>query len=114
MLRLNWDQIRPQRNLGSEFVEGNKFHLHLSAHYLVLSYSHRLDDANFSFCCFDCDCRLNLLEFFVGLYLLFCGWYDVVYGRTRFFIFLFLQSIAFFTAAFGYIGTFVPAPAAAS
>lgn len=54
--------------------------------------------------------RLHLLEFFVGLYLLFCGCYDVVYGRTRFFIFLFLQSIAFFTAALGYIGTFVPPP----
>ncbi|KAI5648481.1 hypothetical protein M9H77_34486 [Catharanthus roseus] len=53
--------------------------------------------------------RLHILELFVGLYLLFCGWYDMVYGRTRFFIFLFLQSIAFFIAAFGYIGTFVPA-----
>lgn len=38
----------------------------------------------------------------------------MVYGRTRFFIFLFLQSIAFFVAAFGYIGTFVPVPAAAA
>ncbi|KAL3523545.1 hypothetical protein ACH5RR_016379 [Cinchona calisaya] len=52
--------------------------------------------------------RLHLLEISVGFYLFFCGCYDVVFGKRNFFIYLFLQSMAFFTAGFGYVGTFVP------
>nr|XP_027104838.1 glucomannan 4-beta-mannosyltransferase 9-like isoform X2 [Coffea arabica] len=52
--------------------------------------------------------RLHLLELFVGFYLFFCGCYDVAFGKSHFFIYLFLQSTAFFTAGFGYVGTFVP------
>lgn len=52
--------------------------------------------------------RMHLLELGVGAYLLFCGCYDFAYGRNHYFIYLFLQSFAFFIAGFGYVGTFVP------
>ncbi|KAE8717921.1 putative mannan synthase 9 [Hibiscus syriacus] len=52
--------------------------------------------------------RLHLLELGVGAYLFLCGCYDMAFGKNRYFIFLFLQSIAFFVTGFGYVGTFVP------
>ncbi|KAL4386494.1 hypothetical protein GQ457_09G028160 [Hibiscus cannabinus] len=52
--------------------------------------------------------RLHLLELGVGAYLFFCGCYDMSFGANRYFIFLFLQCIAFFVAGFGYVGTIVP------
>ncbi|XP_042054359.1 glucomannan 4-beta-mannosyltransferase 9-like [Salvia splendens] len=52
--------------------------------------------------------RLNLLELGFGCYLLFCGCYDLIYGKYHFFIYLLLQAIAFFVMGFGYVGTFVP------
>ncbi|XP_015876409.3 glucomannan 4-beta-mannosyltransferase 9 isoform X2 [Ziziphus jujuba] len=51
--------------------------------------------------------RLHLLELMVGFYLFFCGCYDLAFGKNRYFIYLFLQSIAFFIAGVGYVGTFV-------
>ncbi|KAK2401090.1 glucomannan 4-beta-mannosyltransferase [Trifolium repens] len=52
--------------------------------------------------------RIHMTELFVGIYLLYCGYYDFMYGKNHFFIFLCLQAIAFFILAFGYVGTFVP------
>ncbi|XP_023550342.1 glucomannan 4-beta-mannosyltransferase 9-like [Cucurbita pepo subsp. pepo] len=52
--------------------------------------------------------RLHLLELCVGAYLFFCGCYDLNFGKNRYFIYLFLQSFAFFIAGVGYIGTLVP------
>ncbi|QCE07845.1 beta-mannan synthase [Vigna unguiculata] len=52
--------------------------------------------------------RLHFLELLVGAYLFFCGCYDLTYGRNHYFIYLFLQSIAFFVVGVGYVGTFVP------
>ncbi|XP_021731466.1 glucomannan 4-beta-mannosyltransferase 9-like isoform X2 [Chenopodium quinoa] len=52
--------------------------------------------------------KINMLELMVGAYLFFCGCYDVAFGRNHYFIYLFLQSLAFFIAGFGYVGTFVP------
>ncbi|XP_016482818.1 glucomannan 4-beta-mannosyltransferase 9-like [Nicotiana tabacum] len=52
--------------------------------------------------------KLHFMEIFVGLYLLLCGWYDYSFGKNRFYIYLFLQSMAFFVAGFSYIGVFVP------
>ncbi|XP_060183522.1 glucomannan 4-beta-mannosyltransferase 9-like isoform X2 [Lycium barbarum] len=52
--------------------------------------------------------RVYVLELCVGLYLLFCGWYDFSFGKTRFHVYLFLQAIAFFVIGFGYVGVFVP------
>ncbi|GKV34269.1 hypothetical protein SLEP1_g42653 [Rubroshorea leprosula] len=52
--------------------------------------------------------RLHVLELGVGAYLFFCGCYDLAFGKNHYFIYLFLQSIAFFVAGIGYVGTFVP------
>ncbi|KAK7244980.1 hypothetical protein RIF29_39809 [Crotalaria pallida] len=52
--------------------------------------------------------RIHLLELGVAFYLFFIGVYDVMFGKNHFFIYLFVQSIAFFIMAFGYVGTFVP------
>ncbi|CAM8955079.1 unnamed protein product [Rhodiola kirilowii] len=52
--------------------------------------------------------RVHLLELAVGGYLFVCGVYDVAFGRNGYFIYLFMQAIAFFIAGFGYVGTIVP------
>ncbi|XP_042053758.1 glucomannan 4-beta-mannosyltransferase 9-like [Salvia splendens] len=52
--------------------------------------------------------RIHLLELFTGCYLFFCGCYDYSYGKHNFFIYLFVQSMAFLIMGFGYVGTFVP------
>ncbi|CAD5185459.1 unnamed protein product [Musa acuminata subsp. malaccensis] len=52
--------------------------------------------------------RLHLLELWTGAYLFVCGCYDVAFGNSHFFIYLFLQAMAFFIVGFGYVGTFVP------
>ncbi|XVE76039.1 hypothetical protein DITRI_Ditri12bG0141000 [Diplodiscus trichospermus] len=52
--------------------------------------------------------RLHLLELCVGAYLVFCGCYDVVFGKNHYFIYLYAQAIAFFIMGFGYVGTIVP------
>ncbi|XP_073013223.1 glucomannan 4-beta-mannosyltransferase 9-like isoform X1 [Typha latifolia] len=52
--------------------------------------------------------RLHLLELGVGAFLFFCGCYDVALGKNHYFIYLFLQGIAFFVVGFGHVGTFVP------
>ncbi|GJM97935.1 hypothetical protein PR202_ga14900 [Eleusine coracana subsp. coracana] len=52
--------------------------------------------------------RLHVLELGVGAYLFFCGCYDFAFGNNNYFLFLFVQSIAFFVVGVGYIGTFVP------
>ncbi|XP_010540228.1 PREDICTED: probable mannan synthase 11 isoform X3 [Tarenaya hassleriana] len=44
-------------------------------------------------------------EVAVGLYMLVCGCYDMAFGRTYLFVYLFLQSIAFFVAGVGFLGT---------
>ncbi|XP_071705636.1 glucomannan 4-beta-mannosyltransferase 9-like [Rutidosis leptorrhynchoides] len=49
-----------------------------------------------------------MLEILVGSYLFLCGCYDFSFGKNHYYIYLFLQSIAFFIAGFGYIGVFVP------
>uniref|UniRef100_A0A0A9DE91 Glycosyltransferase 2-like domain-containing protein n=1 Tax=Arundo donax TaxID=35708 RepID=A0A0A9DE91_ARUDO len=52
--------------------------------------------------------RLHVLELGVAAYLFFCGCYDIAFGKNHYFVFLFLQSIAFFVVGVGYVGTFVP------
>ncbi|OIV89704.1 hypothetical protein TanjilG_05159 [Lupinus angustifolius] len=52
--------------------------------------------------------RFNFLELGMAAYLFFCGWYDLAYGKNRFFLYLFVQSVAFFVVGVGYVGTFVP------
>ncbi|XP_031132352.1 glucomannan 4-beta-mannosyltransferase 9 [Ipomoea triloba] len=52
--------------------------------------------------------RVHVLELATGAYLFICGCYDVAFGKNHYFLYLFMQSIAFFIAGFGYIGTFIP------
>ncbi|KAI3447506.1 hypothetical protein Pfo_004171 [Paulownia fortunei] len=52
--------------------------------------------------------RLHLLELATGAYLFFCGCYDVAFGKNHYFVYLFVQAMAFFIMGFGYVGTFVP------
>ncbi|KAL9332049.1 hypothetical protein ACSQ67_001659 [Phaseolus vulgaris] len=52
--------------------------------------------------------RIHLLELGFAFYLFFCGCYDVMFGKNHYFIFLFIQALAFFIMAFGYVGTIVP------
>ncbi|XP_023640891.1 probable mannan synthase 7 isoform X1 [Capsella rubella] len=53
--------------------------------------------------------RVHLLELLVGAYLLFCGIYDIIYGKNTLYVYLLFQSIAFFVVGFGYVGKYVPA-----
>ncbi|XP_058108630.1 glucomannan 4-beta-mannosyltransferase 9-like isoform X2 [Magnolia sinica] len=52
--------------------------------------------------------RLHVLELGIGAYLFFCACYDFAFGKNHYFIYLYLQAIAFFIMGFGYVGTFVP------
>ncbi|XP_030534271.1 glucomannan 4-beta-mannosyltransferase 9-like [Rhodamnia argentea] len=52
--------------------------------------------------------RFHFLEMGVGVYLCFCGCYDVAFGKNRYYLFLYVQAIAFFIVGFGYVGVFVP------
>ncbi|RAL50668.1 hypothetical protein DM860_015815 [Cuscuta australis] len=52
--------------------------------------------------------RMHLLELGFGVYLMFCGFYDLFFGRQLYFWYIILQGIAFFIIGFGYIGTIVP------
>ncbi|XP_023005840.1 glucomannan 4-beta-mannosyltransferase 9-like isoform X2 [Cucurbita maxima] len=52
--------------------------------------------------------RIHFMELGIGAYLFFCGCYSVLFGKTNFFIFLFVQSLSFFIVGFGYVGTIVP------
>ncbi|KAM3692788.1 hypothetical protein ACJW31_08G115000 [Castanea mollissima] len=52
--------------------------------------------------------RLNTLELGFAAFLFFCGCYDYVHGKHNYFIYLFLQTISFLIAGFGYVGTIIP------
>lgn len=55
-----------------------------------------------------CVARLHFLELGMGVFLVFCACYDLAFGRNHYFIYLFLQAVAFLVMGFGYVGTFVP------
>ncbi|KAL6521069.1 hypothetical protein OROGR_017638 [Orobanche gracilis] len=52
--------------------------------------------------------RIQVLELLVGMYLLHCAIYNILFGENHFFIYLLLQAGAFFIVGLGHIGTFVP------
>lgn len=52
--------------------------------------------------------RINLIELGFGGFLFFCGWYDFLYGKNNYFVYMWLQTITFSIVGFGYIGTIVP------
>ncbi|KAJ4846354.1 hypothetical protein Tsubulata_027748 [Turnera subulata] len=51
--------------------------------------------------------RIHVLELVMGMFMLYCAMYDLQFGKDHFFIYLLLQSAAFFVMGFGYVGTFV-------
>ncbi|KAJ0262119.1 Glucomannan 4-beta-mannosyltransferase 7 [Hirschfeldia incana] len=53
--------------------------------------------------------RVHLMELLVGLYLLFCGCYDIIYGKQTLFLYLLFQSTGFFVVGFGFVGKYVSA-----
>ncbi|KAJ8532814.1 hypothetical protein K7X08_015703 [Anisodus acutangulus] len=52
--------------------------------------------------------RIHVLELLMGMYMLHCAIYNMLFGNDHFFIYLFLQAGAFFIVGIGYVGTFVP------
>ncbi|MQM20649.1 hypothetical protein Taro_053673 [Colocasia esculenta] len=52
--------------------------------------------------------RFHFSELAVGLFLTVSGCYDVIYEKKGYFVYLFLQAIAFFVAGFDYVGTRMP------
>ncbi|KAL8057771.1 hypothetical protein ABFX02_04G205100 [Erythranthe guttata] len=52
--------------------------------------------------------RVSVHELGFAAFLFVCGCYDFLYGKNNYFIYLFLQTITFTIAGFGYVGTFVP------
>ncbi|KAJ7947932.1 Glucomannan 4-beta-mannosyltransferase 9 [Quillaja saponaria] len=52
--------------------------------------------------------RLNTLELGFGVFLFICGCYDFMHGKNNYFVYLFLQTITFLIAGFGYVGTIIP------
>ncbi|VFQ96545.1 unnamed protein product [Cuscuta campestris] len=52
--------------------------------------------------------RILTQELGFAVFLCFCGVYDLMYGKNRYYIYLFLQALTFTIAGFSYIGTIVP------
>jgi beta-mannan synthase len=52
--------------------------------------------------------RYNCSEIFVGTYIIICGFYDVFYAKKGYYIYLFVQGLAFLVVGFEYIGTRPP------
>ncbi|KAK1409957.1 hypothetical protein QVD17_36488 [Tagetes erecta] len=52
--------------------------------------------------------RLLMRELCVGIVILGCACYDFAYGKYHYYVFLYMQAIAFITVGFGYVGTQVP------
>ncbi|KAM0022857.1 putative glucomannan 4-beta-mannosyltransferase [Helianthus debilis subsp. tardiflorus] len=52
--------------------------------------------------------RILMLELFVGFVLFGCACYDLAYGKYHYYVYLYLQAIAFIVMGCGYIGNQVP------
>ncbi|TVU05737.1 hypothetical protein EJB05_48918, partial [Eragrostis curvula] len=52
--------------------------------------------------------RFNFSELLVGICMVLCGCYDVLYAKKGYHIYLFLQGMAFLVVGFGYIGILPP------
>ncbi|KAL3531973.1 hypothetical protein ACH5RR_005494 [Cinchona calisaya] len=52
--------------------------------------------------------RIHILELLMGMFLMHCAIYNMLFGDDHIFIYLLLQATAFFTIGLGYVGTFVP------
>ncbi|XP_073290296.1 glucomannan 4-beta-mannosyltransferase 1-like [Primulina huaijiensis] len=52
--------------------------------------------------------RIHFTELTLGMFLLHCAIYNMLYGNDHFYIYLLLQATAFFVVGVGYVGTIVP------
>lgn len=52
--------------------------------------------------------KYNCSEIFVGTFIIICGCYDVLYAKKGYYIYLFVQGLAFLVVGFEYIGTRPP------
>ncbi|KAJ4704959.1 Glucomannan 4-beta-mannosyltransferase 9 [Melia azedarach] len=52
--------------------------------------------------------RIHVLEVIMGMFMLYCAIYNLLFGEDHFFVYLLLQAGAFFTMGLGYVGTIVP------
>ncbi|XP_042431586.1 glucomannan 4-beta-mannosyltransferase 1-like [Zingiber officinale] len=52
--------------------------------------------------------RIHMMEILMGIFLLYCSIYDIMFGHDLFYVYLFIQSMAFFIVGFGYVGVYVP------
>ncbi|CAA6654139.1 unnamed protein product [Spirodela intermedia] len=53
-------------------------------------------------------CKFHLLELGVGIYLVVCASYNYAHHKNYYFIFIYLQSLAFIIVGVGYVGIFIP------
>ncbi|PSS04590.1 Mannan synthase [Actinidia chinensis var. chinensis] len=51
--------------------------------------------------------RIHVLELIMGMFMLHCAIYNLLFGKDHFFVYLLLQAGAFFIIGFGHVGTFV-------
>ncbi|XP_059669825.1 glucomannan 4-beta-mannosyltransferase 1-like isoform X1 [Cornus florida] len=51
--------------------------------------------------------RIHITELVMGMFMLHCAIYNLLFGKDHFFIYLFLQAGAFFIIGLGYVGTSV-------
>ncbi|MQM05885.1 hypothetical protein Taro_038708, partial [Colocasia esculenta] len=51
--------------------------------------------------------RVYLSELGCGVFLLFCASYNLAYGSNHYYVYIYLQAIAFFLMGFGFVGTHV-------
>jgi beta-mannan synthase len=56
----------------------------------------------------DLSIRYYFSELFVGTCIILCGCYDMLYSKKGYYIYLFLQGMAFLIVGFGYVGTVPP------
>ncbi|XP_031103962.1 glucomannan 4-beta-mannosyltransferase 1-like [Ipomoea triloba] len=52
--------------------------------------------------------RIHMLEIMMGVFMLQCALYDIMFGHDLFYIYLVLQALAFFAVGFSFVGTQVP------
>ncbi|KAL0417636.1 UNVERIFIED_CONTAM: Glucomannan 4-beta-mannosyltransferase 2 [Sesamum radiatum] len=52
--------------------------------------------------------RIQVHELGFAMFLFICGCYDFLYGKNKYFVYLFLQVITFTITGLGYVGTIVP------
>lgn len=63
----------------------------------------KIESLRYNFSCI----RIHMMEILMGIFLLYCSIYDIMFGHDLFYVYLFIQSMAFFIVGFGYVGVYV-------